>query len=115
MVPRYFSYNESFYLFHSQKEPNYIFLYFVIIFYRQYQDYPFVGIFRMIDPCLLLIDPEIIKNIMVKDFSYFVNNDIFVDKQLDPLLGVNPFVLKNEEWKKTRQFLTPGFAPAKVS
>lgn len=52
---------------------------------------------------------------MVKDFSYFVNNDIFVDKQLDPLLGVNPFVLKNEEWKKTRQFLTPGFAPAKVS
>lgn len=67
------------------------------------------------DPCLLIRDPEIIKSIMVKDFTHFINNEIYVDKQLDPLLGANPFVLKNEEWKKTRQMLTPGFAPAKVS
>nr|WCC58061.1 cytochrome P450 [Pharsalia antennata] len=83
--------------------------------YKQYEDYPFVGVFRMGNPCLLLRDPEIIKNVLVKDFSHFVNNDIFVDKKLDPLLGRNPFVLKDEEWKKTRQLLTPGFAPAKIN
>lgn len=67
------------------------------------------------EPCLILRDPELIKNILVKDFNYFVNNDMLVDKKLDPLFGQNPFVLKDEEWKKTRQFLTPGFAPAKVN
>lgn len=67
------------------------------------------------DPCLLIRDPEIIKKITVKDFSYFPNNEISVHKELDPLIGLNPFVLKNEEWKKTRQMLTPGFAPAKVN
>nr|WCC58060.1 cytochrome P450 [Pharsalia antennata] len=82
--------------------------------YKQYPEYPFVGIFRMGEPCLILRDPELIKNVLVKDFSYFVNNDMMVDKKLDPLFGLNPFVQKDEEWKKTRQFLTPGFAPAKI-
>nr|QYA71974.1 cytochrome P450 [Anoplophora glabripennis] len=82
--------------------------------YKQYPNDPFVGIFRMGTPSLIIRDPEIIKNVLVKDFSHFVNNDIYVDKKLDPLLGMNPFVLNDDEWKKTRQLLSPGFAPAKI-
>lgn len=67
------------------------------------------------EPCLLIRDPDIIKNVLIKDFNHFSDSDIFVDKKVDPLLSRNTFVLRGEEWKKARQFITPNFASGKVS
>ncbi|XP_066155879.1 uncharacterized protein [Euwallacea fornicatus] len=82
--------------------------------YRKYQEYPFVGIFRAITPCLLVRDPDFVNKILVRDHKAFYNNDFFIDKKNDPLFGQNPFVLRDQEWKETRHMLTPGFTSGKM-
>lgn len=66
-------------------------------------------------PCLLIRDPEIIKNVLIKDFICFMDNDFSIDTELDPLISRNTFTMKGEDWKRGRQFITPNFASGKVS
>ncbi|XP_030760090.1 probable cytochrome P450 28d1 [Sitophilus oryzae] len=82
--------------------------------YRKYEGYPFVGLFRAKSPCLLVRDPELVQRILVKDFKFFRNNEMYVDRNVDILLGFNPFVLRDQEWKDTRQMLTPGFTSGRL-
>lgn len=82
--------------------------------FSKYKEYPFVGIYHLLRPCLLIREPEMIKNIMVKDFKYFQNNDIDIDKKTEKIFGRNPFVLKGQEWKNTRAQLTSCFTSGKV-
>lgn len=86
-----------------------------VFFFRKYEGYPFVGIYRTMSPCLLIREPELIKNIVVKDFNHFVDNDVPMDKKVDPIFGRNPFVLRGTEWKTKRQQLTSHFTPGKVT
>jgi cytochrome P450 family 6 len=39
--------------------------------YKIYEGYPFVGIYELVTPVLLLRDLKLIKHILVKDFVYF--------------------------------------------
>lgn len=80
---------------------------------RQYDKYPFVGIYKIFTPCLLIRDPELIKLILINEFSNFYNNTITFD-EADPITGKNPFVLNGEKWKTFRAQLTPLFTTAKV-
>nr|WET52718.1 cytochrome P450 [Phaedon brassicae] len=82
--------------------------------YRKYEGYPFVGIFRATTPALLVRDPDFVKNVLVKDFKNFHDNDIHIDKEVDPIMGRNPFILKGAEWKTTRVQLTSCFTSGKV-
>ncbi|CAH1155384.1 unnamed protein product [Phaedon cochleariae] len=82
--------------------------------YRKYEGYPFVGIFRATTPALLVRDPDFVKNITVKDFKHFQNNDLHVDKEVDPLFGRHPFVLKGAEWKIKRAQLSTCFTSGKM-
>jgi hypothetical protein len=38
--------------------------------YDQFPEEPYVGIYQFLRPLLLIRDPELIKQVMVKDFSY---------------------------------------------
>ncbi|XP_063905052.1 probable cytochrome P450 28a5 [Zophobas morio] len=82
--------------------------------YHQYKKYPFVGVFKGVSPALVVCEPEMIKEITVKSFQHFHDNDFEVDKKLDPILGRNPFVLNGQEWKTVRSQLTPGFTSGKM-
>lgn len=55
-----------------------------------------------------------IKRIVVSDFKHFQDNDVYIDKNIDKILGRNPFALKGREWKTTRTQLTPCFTSGKV-
>ncbi|XP_019771168.1 probable cytochrome P450 28a5 [Dendroctonus ponderosae] len=82
--------------------------------YKTYEGYPFVGMFRATQPVLLVRDPNLVTQILTKDFASFRNNEITVDKKSNILLGHNPFVLKDQEWKDTRHMLTPGMTSGKM-
>lgn len=71
----------------------------------------------MRSPQILVIDPELMKDIMIKNFKSFHDNDLstIVDKEVDPLFGRNPFILTGEEWKEKRAEITPAFTPARVN
>ena len=40
-------------------------------FYDEYPTEPYVGIYEFTNPSLLIRDPNLIRHILVKDFSYF--------------------------------------------
>lgn len=86
----------------------------VIIFYSRYENLPYVGIYKLTTPCLLVRDVELIKDMLIKDFNNFHDNQIeFVENE--NLMKKNPFVLKGEEWKTMRNYLTQCFTSGKVS
>jgi hypothetical protein len=77
---------------------------------------PFVGVFQFRTPILLIFDPEIIKDVMIKHFSSFHDNEFshMVDKESDPIFGRNPFMLRGEEWKSKRAEITPALSANRV-
>lgn len=52
-------------------------------------------------------DLDLIKNILIKDFSSFQDNDM--DVTHDELFAKNPFILKGNAWKAARACLSPLF------
>lgn len=59
---------------------------------------PFFGIFLFHKPALMVNDPELIKRIMVKDFSSFSNHHSGSDDH-DPLGTFNLFTARAPLWK----------------
>ncbi|XP_017069225.1 probable cytochrome P450 6g2 [Drosophila eugracilis] len=70
---------------------------------------PFVGIHVFHKPAILLRDPEMVKHILIKDFSGFSNRYSNSDHKADPLGSQNIFFLKNPAWKEVRYKLSPFF------
>ncbi|KAG5671154.1 hypothetical protein PVAND_001367 [Polypedilum vanderplanki] len=76
----------------------------------------FVGYFEAKTPKILVISPDVAKDVMIKYFKNFHDNEIasLFDKEADPLLARNPFVLKGEEWKEKRAEVTPAFTSTRL-
>jgi hypothetical protein len=53
--------------------------------YVERSDEPYVDIFSLHNPSLLVRDPELEKNIVVKDFQTFMDRQISTDEKTDPL------------------------------
>ena len=81
--------------------------------YEKSKEYKFVGLYFVYRPALLVNDPELIRNILVKDFQYFMNHGLYVDEKRDPLSG-HLFSLSGEKWKNLRSKLSPLFSPGKL-
>ncbi|XP_072398319.1 cytochrome P450 6k1-like [Diabrotica undecimpunctata] len=73
-------------------------------------DAPYFGIFILDEPVLVLKDPKLIKDILIKDFAIFCNRRPVVPVQ--SLMAKAIFFLKNPEWKQVRIKLTPVFTSA---
>lgn len=81
---------------------------------RKYDNVPYVGLYKMFTPVVILRDPELIKNILSTDFNHFAENDFRTSKKYDPLLSENPFVCSGEKWKENRKSLLPAFSSGKM-
>jgi hypothetical protein len=46
-----------------------------------------LGYYKLRLPALMVRDPELIKQVLVKDFDSFHDNDLYIDEDTDPLLG----------------------------
>jgi len=82
--------------------------------YEQHSDKPYVGIFSFDKPILLIRDVELVKNILAKDFQYFIDRVISSDEKVDPLFSRVLFVIKGEIWRYWRTILTPVFTSGKM-
>lgn len=81
--------------------------------YDAMPDEPIIGTFATIRPVLLVCDPEIIRNILIKDFNHFVDRGNYIDEHKDPLSG-HLLALEGEKWKNLRVKLTPVFTTGKL-
>jgi len=63
---------------------------------------------------LLIRDLELVKNILVKDFQYFIDHVISFDEKLDPLGCKGFFAMKGQLWRHWRINLTPAFTSGKM-
>lgn len=83
------------------------------LLYRQF-DGPYFGIYALDKPYLVLRSPDIIKKILIKDFSVFSNRNFGQDFNTDSLAANSLFILKNPDWKVLRAQLTPIFTSGKM-
>ncbi|GBM26736.1 Cytochrome P450 3A25 [Araneus ventricosus] len=73
---------------------------------------PIYGYYEANNPVLTVGDPSLLKDILVKDFSFFTGRRIFStgDKVIDNMLTV----LRSEDWKRVRTIVTPTFTTGKL-
>lgn len=83
-------------------------------FFSQFKDVPYVGYYKFLTPALVVRDPDLIKDIIIKDHSSFQKNDFHIDEKNDPLLSTNPFFSQGDPWKRGRVTLIPLFTASKV-
>lgn len=86
--------------------------------HRYYNAFPgkrFFGMFEITGcPVYVIRDPELIKQIGIKDFDHFVNHRTFVSEELDSLLGRSLFVMRGDRWREMRSTMSPAFTGSKM-
>ena len=81
--------------------------------YKELDGEKYGGTYALAKPGFMFRDPDIIKNVLVKDFTSFHDRGFFMDEELDPLTG-HLFSLTGNRWKNLRVKLTPTFTSGKM-
>lgn len=85
-------------------------------FYEKFKNCgkPYCGVYMFAKPVLIILDLDLAKQILSKDFNYFMAREIYCDEDpKDPLNG-NLLALHGQKWKDLRRKLTPTFTSAKI-
>ena len=81
--------------------------------YKAFDGKNFGGLYSFTVPSLLVRDPEVIKNILVKDFDKFHSRGIVINEKKQPLLG-HLVALSGSKWRNLRVKLSPTFTSGKM-
>lgn len=68
----------------------------------------------MRNPVILIKDPDLIKQMIIKDFDHFTEHRVIITEDIDPLFGKNLFSLSGQKWKDMRSMLSPAFTGSKM-
>lgn len=85
--------------------------------YQKYKkDHSLIGLYNFRSPRLLIFDPELLRDFMVKYFKYFQANEFTnrIDIKSDPLFGNHSFFLIGDAWKTKRSEVSPAFSNTRV-
>ncbi|KAF5288520.1 hypothetical protein FQA39_LY15388 [Lamprigera yunnana] len=83
--------------------------------YKNFPNSRFVGFYQFATPTLIITDPELLKDITVKDFDSFPDRRQIAPASIDPLWGKNLIQMTSEEgWHNMRSTLTPSFTSSKM-
>lgn len=74
---------------------------------------PFIGIYMLFRPAILIRDAKLIKNVLANDFAYFHDRGVYCNPEYDPL-SENLFAMPGNRWKSLRAKLTPTFTSGKL-
>jgi cytochrome P450 family 9 len=69
---------------------------FVVYMYNDLKGHKYGGTYQLMNPSLMLRDPEIIKMVTVKDFEHFLDRQAPISEEAEPLFGKGLFSLKGE-------------------
>lgn len=78
----------------------------------RYRDSKVYGQYFLRDPIFVIRDPELIKNIGVKEFDHFMNHS--GAQKVETLLTKSLVQLQDRKWKEMRHILTPTFTGTKM-
>jgi len=81
--------------------------------YKELDGEKYGGTYALTKPGFIFRDPDIIKNVLVKDFSSFHDRGFYADEELEPLTG-HLFVLPGKRWRNLRVKLSPTFTSGKM-
>jgi cytochrome P450 family 6 len=81
--------------------------------YKKLDGQKYGGIYAFTKPMFIFRDPDIIKNILVKEFTSFHDRGLCNDEEIDPLIG-HLFFLPGNRWRNLRVKLTPTFTSGKM-
>lgn len=81
---------------------------------RKFEDAPFVGTYSFWYPSLLLKDPDLIQQILIKDFNNFYDVPFADDEKADPLSSNMLLAMRNPKWRYFRTKLAPSFTSGKL-
>lgn len=84
-------------------------------FYNAFPNERFIGTYEMTgSPVYIIRDPELIKQITIKDFEHFVNHRTSVGETSDSLLSRSLFIMRDKRWREMRSTLSPAFTGSKM-
>ncbi|XP_017770118.1 PREDICTED: cytochrome P450 9e2-like [Nicrophorus vespilloides] len=82
--------------------------------YFAFSNHRYAGIYLITQPMLMIRDPELIKQLAVKDFEHFTDHMSYVPGDNDALWSNNLFALKGTKWYHMRNILSPAFTSMKM-
>lgn len=71
------------------------------------------GIFQLRDPVMIICHPQLVKDVLVKNFPHFHDRHIAHDEHFDPL-SAHLIALEGSKWKYIRSKLNPAFSTSKL-
>lgn len=81
--------------------------------YSKYKEHKVLGLYISYNPVLLINDPKIIQDILIKDFNLFHDRPAVYDEEYDPL-SAHLFNIEGQKWRDLRVKLTPAFSSGKL-
>ncbi|KAJ0177459.1 hypothetical protein K1T71_007468 [Dendrolimus kikuchii] len=81
--------------------------------YNEFKDQRYFGLYQYLVPTLVPKDPELIRQIMVRDFNCFIDRGVHIGTDCDPFFGRNIIMLTGSRWRTMRSAITPSFSSAR--
>jgi cytochrome P450 family 6 len=81
--------------------------------YKKLAGEKYIGAYAFTKPLFILCDPDVVKNVLVKDFDSFHDRGLFHNEEIEPLT-CNMFLLPGIRWRNLRVKLSPTFTSGKM-
>ena len=81
--------------------------------YNKYKKDGIFGVYISYSRALVVTDPKLVQDILIRDFNSFTDRPVAVDEVNDPLSG-NLFNIHGQQWRDLRVKLSPTFTSGKL-
>lgn len=81
--------------------------------YEQHKQHRLFGVYMLHWPCLIVTDPDLIRDVLAKEFTNFHDRGVYCNPEIDPLSS-NLFQLSGKTWRQLRVKMTATFTSGKL-